>query len=201
MSDDEAKQALRDRWKALPKEPAPTSSPSAPKPSSPSAPKPSTPSTTTKKTETKKTQEQTSTLVTPLTIAAVVALVCGLSLAALQTVVWVTPAFELGCGAVVGLGLIPLRRHPAANIDMRLPAAFGFVAAAFFVYLFVSCLIHGVSPITFIGATTIGVRGALTHSTTGFVIGLVLFVVSFSLAVGAARRTLEIAHDETLDRF
>lgn len=144
----------------------------------------------------------TSTVATPVLIAYTVSLVLGAVLAMLQTVVWITPLFEIATGITLGLALVPIRRHADGTDAILRRTTIGCVLLTFFIYLAVSCVINGASPIEFVAATTIGRRPTLAaRSGVGFAVGALVFAASCGGAWYAARKTLDYSRDETLDRW
>ena len=110
--------------------------------------------------------------------------------------------FEIGTGIAIGFALIPLRRHRESSEDLLRKGTVVCIAVAFFIYLLVSCLVHGTNPIDFLAATTIGSRsGYVPRTGLGFGIGSIIFLASCVGAYFAARKTLDVSRDETLDRW
>jgi len=134
---------------------------------------------------------------TPVLIGVVASFVVGGQLALLQLVVWITPLFEVATGIAIGLALVPLRRHADGTEEFLKRSTIACVAVTFFIYILVSCLLRGTSPVDLLAATTVGRSGSVGR--TG--LGSIAFLGSCVGAFFAARKTLEVARDETLDRW
>ena len=210
------RQSLRERWSALPEPERPQAMPSAgaaapapgPTGATPVAIRPmnaATPDTTRaprrRRVPSVPATTSSSTVATPVLIGVAASLIVGAILALLQTVVWITPLFEIATGITLGLALIPLRRHPHGTDEILAKTTVGCVLFTFFIYMLVSCIINGTSPVDFIAATTIGRRPTFVpRRGIGFVFGAFIFATSGVGAWYAARKTLDLSYDETLDR-
>lgn len=137
-------------------------------------------------------------LTAALVLAGTTTLAIGGALALAQRAAWLLLISEIVTGALLGVSLIPLRRHVDVSARVERVATGFFVCATYGIYLAASCLTLDATPATLLaGAAHDATRAAMAAAGFTAKLGAALFVFKIAVSWIVARAVLRLSGDES----
>jgi hypothetical protein len=131
-----------------------------------------------------------------LVLAGTTALMIGGALALAQRAAWLLLISEIVTGALVGVSLVPLRRHVDVSARFERVATGFFVCATYGIYLAASCVALDATPATLLaGAAHDATRTAMAAAGFTAKLGAALFVFKLGVSWVVARAVLRLSGD------